>query len=52
LSGVDFGLMNMRKLDLPELVDIQICSRFIMLFGSVIEIDGSESELMTLYRIE
>jgi len=43
--------MNMCRLDLPELVDLQMCSRFVMLFGSVIEIDGSGSELMTLYRI-
>ena len=51
LSGVDFGLMDMCKLDLPELVDLQIWSRFVTLFGSVIEIDESGSGLMTLYRI-
>jgi len=43
--------MNMCKLDLPELVDLHIYSRFVMLFGSVIEIDRSESGLMTLYWI-
>ena len=51
MSGVDFGLINMCSLDLPELVNLQICSRFVTLFGFVIEIDESGSRLMTLYRI-
>jgi len=42
--------VNMCRLDLPELVDLQMCSKFVMLFGSVIEIDGSGRGLMTLYR--
>jgi len=43
--------MNMCRLDLLELVDLQMCSRFVMLLGSVIEINGSGSGLMTLYQI-
>jgi len=43
--------MITRKLDLSELMDLQICSRIVMLFGSMIEIDGSGSTLMTLYQI-
>jgi len=38
-------------LDLSELADLQMYSRFVMLFGSVIEIDGSGSGLLTMYRI-
>ena len=43
--------MNMCRLDLPEQVDLQIFSRVVMLFGPMIEIDGSGSGLMTMYQI-